>query len=210
MQTLTLAIPQRFELGRLAGAAFPAAAITTALFLVMLALIREDAVELVESGHILPDVIMVQPAPPAVEPPAQPERPLDPVDAPTTQLPLESVDMESGLSYANPTGGLTLDPVDINPSETGSVIVAYLKVQPIYPSRALSRGIEGYVDLAFDITAAGNTTNIRVIEAEPDGVFEKAAIAALRKWKYKVPVEDGVPRGQNDMMSRISFNIDSQ
>jgi TonB family protein len=73
--------------------------------------------------------------------------------------------------------------------------------------RRLSGSIEGYVDLAFDIAVTGLTTNIRVIAAQPEGVFNRAAIAALKKWKYKVPVIDGFARGQLDMMTRIRFEL---
>ncbi|GAB5412572.1 MAG: energy transducer TonB [Congregibacter sp.] len=95
------------------------------------------------------------------------------------------------------------------PISTGTnMVVPYLKLQPIYPGRALQRGIEGYVDLAFDITASGATGNIRVIDAAPRGVFERAAIKALERWKYKVPIVDGIPRGQVEMMTRLTFEIE--
>lgn len=95
------------------------------------------------------------------------------------------------------------------PISTGTnMVVPFLKLQPEYPSRALKRGIEGYVDLAFDITAAGTTSNIRVIESQPEGVFDRAAIRALERWKYKVPVTDGKPQGQVDMMTRLRFELD--
>ena len=103
------------------------------------------------------------------------------------------------------------DPVFELKSDVGpgtNMVVPYLKLQPEYPSRALNRGIEGFVDLAFDITAAGATSNIRVIQAQPQGVFERAAIRALEKWKYKVPITDGVAQGQADMMTRLSFKLE--
>ena len=70
------------------------------------------------------------------------------------------------------------------------LVVPYLQLQPDYQRRALMRGIEGYVDLAFDVTAAGATTNIRVIEAQPEGIFERSAIRAVAKLKYKMPITD--------------------
>jgi TonB family protein len=73
--------------------------------------------------------------------------------------------------------------------------------------RRLSGSIEVYVDLAFDIAVTGLTTNIRVIAAQPEGVFNRAAIAALKKWKYQVPVIEGAARGQAGMMTRIRFEL---
>ena len=106
--------------------------------------------------------------------------------------------------------GNYLPPVTVKgPITAGTnMVVPYLKLQPEYPTRAINRGIQGYVDLAFDITAAGTTSNIRVIEARPEGVFERAAIRALQRWKYKVPIIDGAPQGQVDMMTRLSFQLE--
>ena len=55
---------------------------------------------------------------------------------------------------------------------------------------------------------AGKTENIRVIDAVPEGVFEKAAIRALNKWKYKAPIEEGVPNGLKNMTTRIRFELE--
>ncbi|MEL7046985.1 MAG: TonB family protein, partial [Pseudomonadota bacterium] len=137
----------------------------------------------------------------------RPEKPLEVAPEPERlepQLAFDTADVGSLWS------GDSLPPV----TERGTIsagtnmVVPYLKLQPEYPSRAIARGIQGFVDLAFDITAAGTTSNIRVIEAQPEGVFERAAIRALEKWKYKVPVVDGTPQGQVDMMTRLTFQLE--
>lgn len=62
---------------------------------------------------------------------------------------------------------------------------AIRKVNPKYPRRAKIRRIEGFVELAFSIDKAGLVTNVTVVNSEPKGVFEKNAIKAIKKWKFK-------------------------
>jgi periplasmic protein TonB len=104
---------------------------------------------------------------------------------------------------------LPAGPVDINLQngmESGSAI-PILKVAPQYPRRAQTRGIEGYVDLMFDISPMGKTENIRVIYADPEGYFERASIKALAKWKYKAAMEDGEGQVQKNQATRIKFEL---
>lgn len=60
-----------------------------------------------------------------------------------------------------------------------------LRGKPAYPSAALRRGLEGSVLLEFSIDPEGNVVAPRVIESRPRGVFDKAALEALSKWKYE-------------------------
>ena len=59
--------------------------------------------------------------------------------------------------------------------------------QPIYPPAALRRGIEGRVVVEFGLAPDGGVRDVRVIHAEPAGVFDQAAMRAMRGWKYAVP-----------------------
>ena len=36
-------------------------------------------------------------------------------------------------------------------------------VQPTYPRRAANKGIEGFVDVQFDVTEMGTAENIRIV-----------------------------------------------
>lgn len=65
--------------------------------------------------------------------------------------------------------------------------------QPAYPRRAMRRGVEGSVRLAFTITATGSVTDIEVLESEPKGTFDRAAEEALTAWRYRPFMENGVP-----------------
>ncbi len=57
-------------------------------------------------------------------------------------------------------------------------------IKPIYPNKALQKGIEGYVVVEFTISRNGEVLNPRVIESDPAGYFEKAALQAISRFKY--------------------------
>ena len=68
-----------------------------------------------------------------------------------------------------------------------------VKVAPIYPHRALARGIEGSCTVRYDVTALGTTRNIEVVEGQcVDAVFYKPSVEAAKRFKYKPRVIDGV------------------
>lgn len=55
---------------------------------------------------------------------------------------------------------------------------------PDYPRSAERRGIEGYVVIAYDIDESGAVVEPTVAEAEPAGVFDRAAIRAVGSWRF--------------------------
>lgn len=61
-----------------------------------------------------------------------------------------------------------------------------------YPDDALQRGIAGWVDVEFTVATDGSVRNIIVLDAEPRHVFESAAQASLRRWRYRPVMENGV------------------
>ena len=86
--------------------------------------------------------------------------------------------------------------------------VPILRVSPLYPARAASRNIEGWVELAFTIAATGTTKDVRVVRAEPENIFDRAAVKAVRKWKYKPQVVDGKPADRPNVHVVIKFELD--
>lgn len=59
-----------------------------------------------------------------------------------------------------------------------------LSVDPQYPSAAASRGIEGFVEVSYTVTALGLVEDASVTAAEPPGVFEESALSAISRWRY--------------------------
>jgi protein TonB len=87
--------------------------------------------------------------------------------------------------------------------------VPLVRVDPEYPPRARARGIEGYVDLEFTISPVGTVQNPRVIGANPAIVFDRAALQAVRRWKYNPRIEGGTPVSQQGVQVRLRFELSS-
>ena len=59
------------------------------------------------------------------------------------------------------------------------------QVPPEYPRGAERRGIEGYVVVKYTVAGDGSVANPQVVEGQPAGVFDSAALKAVEKWKYE-------------------------
>lgn len=77
-------------------------------------------------------------------------------------------------------------------------------VAPEYPGRAWRLGVEGWVDVEFDVTRDGDTTSIMVVGAERKGYFEDAVLEAVSQWRYEPRVYAGAPIDQRVKL-RINF-----
>lgn len=89
-----------------------------------------------------------------------------------------------------------------------SDVVPMVRVNPQYPQRAAARGIEGWVHLRFTVTPQGSTSDIQVVEADPRGYFESAAKAAVKRYKYKPKVENGVAMERPGVEVVLSFELE--
>jgi protein TonB len=59
------------------------------------------------------------------------------------------------------------------------------QVAPEFPPSARQRGVQGYVKLNLFINAEGLVEKVRVLEAEPRGVFDEAAVTAAQQWEFE-------------------------
>jgi TonB family protein len=59
------------------------------------------------------------------------------------------------------------------------------RVKPVYPREAAKRRQEGWVLFQFDLDGSGSSKNVRIVDAEPEGVFEDNAVAAVSTMKFK-------------------------
>ncbi|WP_144210879.1 energy transducer TonB [Shewanella donghaensis] len=83
-----------------------------------------------------------------------------------------------------------------------------VQVSPQYPMVAARDGREGFVIVEFDINTVGTVINARVLQAEPKRVFDRSAIQAIKGWKYKPKVEQGMPVIQSNQRVRLDFTLD--
>lgn len=67
------------------------------------------------------------------------------------------------------------------------------RVEPDYPSAARRDSITGSIDLEVTVSDSGAVRSVSVVRATPPDLFDKSAIAAVRKWKYEPRFVDGLP-----------------
>ena len=140
-----------------------------------------------------------------------PEKPAKPPETPPETPPQDMDNMDPNapsINVAPPTVAQTADiggPGGMNIAEGDYLPI--VRVAPVYPARALSRGLEGHVDLSFTVTTAG-TVRDPVILFSTSSLFERAATRAVLKFKYKPRVVDGVPVDVSGVKTRITFQIE--
>ena len=88
-----------------------------------------------------------------------------------------------------------------------SGIVPLVKVAPIYPNRAASRGIEGWVRVEFTIRPDGSVADAVVVQAQPEAVFDDAALDAINQWQFKPKMVNGVAVPQR-AGQQLQFKLD--
>jgi protein TonB len=76
----------------------------------------------------------------------------------------------------------------------------------VYPVEAQDRKVEGFVRVAYEVTTDGKVTNARVVESNPPGVFDEAALAAVRSWYFHPAVQNGKPVAK-ELVSRVNFKL---
>lgn len=65
---------------------------------------------------------------------------------------------------------------------------------PVYPEQARIDGLEGYVEVQFEIDPDGRVSRAEVVTAMPRGDFEQAALAAIQRWRLPPGSAGGSPQ----------------
>ena len=195
---------------RMMGVVLLAAGVTIGLFLIMKVLVTGQEYEIEEElASIGIDFVRVerdeesQTKDRALKRPSKVEPEEPPPPPKLTQPNRPNVDK---ASMSADMGAFDLAGLNLNAPVDGDTL-AIVRVLPRYPSRALSRGIEGWVLLEFAIDELGLAVNPVVIDAEPPGIFDRAATSAVKRWKYRPMIEDGRPRMRPGVRQLISFEI---
>ena len=208
-----LAQNQAASLVRLVIGFVTALAVTLSLFWLMQYLIETADRTLNDSGAgNLVDFVRVKrdeaierrqlkpkkPPQPDQAPPQPPTPQLDNLNPNAEKIAISAVPVETDIEM---TGGFSLGVGEGD-------YLPIVKVAPIYPNRALTRGIEGYCVVQYTVTRQGTTKDPVVIESQcTSSLFQKASVNAALKFKYKPRIMDGeaveVPGVQNKFTYEI-------
>ena len=83
------------------------------------------------------------------------------------------------------------------------------KIAPVYPRTAAQRGLEGWVMVRFTVTAIGAVRDVEVVESSHK-VFERSAMAAAAKFKFRPRLINGEPVEVTNVYNRIVFELEEK
>lgn len=117
---------------------------------------------------------------------------------------------DSGPSFQIPAPKLpqTTLTTDIDLGQIDGERMPIVRVAPQFPRRCAERGISGWVVLEFTVNDLGMVEEPSVIDSDPSGCFNRAALKTISRFKYKPTIIDGQPRASAGVRFRMSFNID--
>jgi len=97
-------------------------------------------------------------------------------------------------------------PVPAGPDDKVKVTPAALihSVPPRYPSKAMKKRISGTVRVYGQITKEGEVEDLEALSGDP--LLIPAALDAIRQWRYKPTLVDGVP-AQVDTCIEVRFEL---
>jgi protein TonB len=170
--------------------------VTFALFWAMQALITVGY-ELLEGGEPLSiEFVRLKrdntPPQSKREPPKR-EKPKQPPPPPDISRSRSSLDPGEGVaaiaSQIDPSAGLESGIGGTGGSDRD--VVPLVRTEPEYPAQLLSRGIVGWVTVEFTVAKNGAVKDPFVIASKPARTFDRAALAAIRRWKYNPRIVNG-------------------
>ena len=139
------------------------------------------------------------------EAPEKPPEPEAPPEMPAPDM-NNAFDNSMAVSVSAPVMDTSMSIGGVGFAVTDGEYLPIVKVAPVYPSRALTRGLEGYVIVEFTVTRAGTVRDVFVVEST-SALFERAASEAALKFKYKPRVIDGEAVEVPGVRNKITFEI---
>ncbi|MEM1230106.1 MAG: TonB family protein [Pseudomonadota bacterium] len=209
-----LSIPDLPPLQRMlrVGAAVCLAVLTTALLaLLMQRLIAAEDTPYTDSPvRNWVDFVPILPEPePTVKPIKRQKVPPKPTREPETRPEV----VTGGGDIVDIDGGYEPPPVDHGHGPIGGRadgdLLPIVAITPDYPNRAKRQGLEGYVTLEFTVNERGQVRDARVLEAQPQGVFDRAALRAIERFRYRPRVVNGAAQSVEGVRTRLRFTLDS-
>jgi protein TonB len=204
-------LPQTFS--RLAVAILLAGIVTLGLFFLMQSLIQSGGSALTDApkGSVL-DFVRVKKEETLQKKDRKPKKPPKPkqpppdmappqMDAPNPDSATSGMDFGADIAAdVSLDGGLALESGD-------GEYLPIVRPAAVYPRMAQQRGIEGFVDLEFTVTKLGAVRDPKVMQASPEGIFEKSAKDAVLKYKYKPRVVNGEPMEVSGVEVRVTYQF---
>lgn len=183
--------------------------ITAALFMLMQALINDDAVP-VPVPEPTPTFVISFDIPDYKAPQITLDD-IEPVEPPpmhpTIRTPAQAAPGVEPIAMGTPVIQYAVDPI-VPPTVSFTIPPLTTRVEPVYPQRERSRNIQGSCTVQYDILAAGRTANALVLACDSEG-FARASLAAVARWTHAIemgrPGDEVVRRG---VQTQLDFQLE--
>jgi protein TonB len=140
--------------------------------------VREEEIEEPPEEPVMDALDLTAPSPPTPEPARELELPA--LDLGVGDIKLRTV----GENWSAPVGSAGVPVAGAGDAQGYVEVVPFNTRRPNVPEVAWQNKVNGWVLVAFSVTAQGNTRDIRVLDASPRGVFEEKVVAAVNDWQY--------------------------
>lgn len=137
--------------------------------------------------------------------PNRPDEVQEAPDIPENDVVIDQVDIDGNFALGAVKLGINTTTKGFN-SNDGEYLPIF-RAPPVYPRRAAERGLCGWVELKYTVTAAGGTRDA-VVTASSSKMFERAAVKAASKYKYKPRQVGGKPVDVPNVPIRIKFEME--
>ena len=190
------------------------------LFLVMHFLIRSDGmVQKEDSERTYLNFVRVDNSDQDVQtkkrkPPKEPPPPETPPETPEMSQQLANVN--ANLNMNMPSIGIPINSGDgpfLGALSEGDGLAGFdtdvipvVRIPPTYPRNAKQAKIQGWVTMSVTINPDGTVSGAKVLESDPPRLFDKAALDAIKRWKFRPKIVNGAPVAQNAKQT-IEFKL---
>ena len=138
---------------------------------------------------------------------APPKKP-PPPDLPTPELQAPPQAPNLDIEFPDISVPTDFKGAFLGPQNQGgnSQVIPLVRINPQYPRNELLAGVEGWVKVRFTVEPDGSVSSPKVIQSKPPRVFDTAALRAIKKWKFKPKVVNGIAV-QQDGTQLIEFKL---
>ena len=171
------------------------------------ALKNENSFRVVDFIRLKKDTSLKEKSTATPDKPEPPKKP-PPPDLPTPEL--QAPPQAPNLDIEFPDIAIPTDfkGAFLGPQNQGgnSQVIPLVRINPQYPRNELLAGVEGWVKVRFTVEPDGSVSSPKVVESKPPRVFDSSALRAIKKWKFKPKVVNGIAVSQ-DGTQIIEFKL---
>lgn len=190
------------------GAAL-AVPVAIGLFYIMQSLVSKDFEQEDTKSRKIADIVVPDKVIETNVKEVKPEKVEDPEEPPPEMDPIQmDTDVDMNVANTAPNASVSLSIDSSGMSSGDGEYLPIVKVAPIYPRRAQTRGIEGYCIVEYTVTTSGSIRDPQPVDCSPAGIFDRASVRAAEKFKYKPRVVDGQAIEVAGVQNKFTFELE--